>query len=383
MRFVIFGLTISSAWANGHATTWRGLLKALRRDGHAVTFFEQDVPYYAAERDLPNPDFCELVLYEDWADVLSRARRALAEADVAMVTSYCADGLAACRLVLDSPGPLHVFYDIDTPVTLAELSAHGIATATGARYLTPDLIPEFDLYLSFTGGPMLTRIETVWRARRVAPLYCSVDPEVHRPVAPLADFRCSLGYLATYSADRQAGLERGLIAPARRKPAERFVVVGSMYPSDVDWPPNVEVRRHLAPPEHAGFYCANRITLNVTREAMVRVGYSPSVRLFEAASCGTPLLSDWWPGLDEFFAPGEEILVARTTDDAVAALELGDAELARIARAARERTLAAHTAVVRARELVAHCEASVRPSADGDRQMSRPAGRRHADAGGG
>jgi spore maturation protein CgeB len=358
MRFVIFGLTISSSWANGHATTWRGLLKALRRDGHLVTFFERDVPYYAAERDLPNPDFCELVLYEDWDTVLPRARRALADADVAMVTSYCADGLAACRLVLDGAGPLRVFYDIDTPVTLAELSAHGIATASGARYLTPALIPEFDLYLSFTGGSLLTEIETTWGARRTAPLYCSVDPEVHAPVEPAADFRCSLGYLATYSADRQAGLERLLIEPARRKSAERFIVVGSMYPTDVAWPPNVAVHWHLPPSDHAAFYCANRITLNVTREAMIRVGYSPSVRLFEAASCGTPILSDWWPGLDEFFEPGGEILVARTADEAVAALELGDGELARVAGAARERTLAAHTAASRARELVAHCEAA-------------------------
>ena len=358
MRFVIFGLTVSSSWGNGHATTWRGVLKELHRAGHSVRFFERDVPYYAAERDLPAPDFCELVLYDDWTDVLPRARRAIGEADVAMVTSYCADGLDACRLVLDSAGPLHVFYDIDTPVTLAELSANGIATATGARYLTPDLIPEFDLYLSFTGGPLLRELETVWGVRRTAPLYCSVDPEIHSPVEPPAELRCALGYLGTYSADRQPALERFLIEPARRRPAERFFVVGSKYPSDIEWPPNVAVRSHLPPPEHPGFYCANRITLNVTREAMLRVGYSPSVRLFEAASCGTPILSDWWSGLDEFFTPGREILVARTTDEADAALGLSDAELARITAAARERTLRAHTAAVRARELIAACEAT-------------------------
>ncbi len=199
MRLAIFGLTVTSAWANGHATTWRGLLKALQRDGHQVTFFERDVPYYAAERDLPDPDFCELVLYDDWAEVLPRARRALAAADVGMVTSYCPDGLDACRLVLDTPGQAHAFYDIDTPITLAELSRNGIATATGARYLTPDLIPEFDLYLTFTGGPLLGDLETVWRARRAVPLYCSVDPEVHAPVSPLEELRCSLGYLGSYA----------------------------------------------------------------------------------------------------------------------------------------------------------------------------------------
>ena len=358
MRFAIFGLTVSSAWANGHATTWRGLLKALERDGHGVTFFERDVPYYAAERDLPNPEFCELVLYQDWAEVLPRARRALAEADVGMVTSFCPDGLSASRLVLDSGVPLRLFYDIDTPVTLAELSQHGIATGTGARYLTPDLIPEFDLYLSFAGGPLLRQLETNWGARHTAPLYCSVDPEIHAPVEPLEEFRCRLGYLGTYAADRQPALEQLLIEPARRRPGERFCVVGSNYPAEIAWPPNVDLRWHLAPAEHAGFYCANRLTLNVTRAAMVRVGYSPSVRLFEAASCGTPILSDWWRGLDEFFVPGEEILVARTADEADAALGLSDAELTRIAEAARARTLAAHTAAARARELVAACEAA-------------------------
>ncbi len=358
MRFAIFGLTVTSAWANGHATTWRGLLKALKRDGHAVTFFERDVPYYAAERDVPDPDFCELVLYDSWADVRQRARRALADADVGMVTSYCPDGLEAIRLVLEYPELRHVFYDIDTPITLDELSRHGIATARGARYLTPDLIPEFDLYLTFTGGPVLRDLEGVWGARRAVPLYCSVDPEVHHPVEPLEQFRCSLGYLGTYAADRQAALERLLIAPARRRPNERFRVIGSNFPDTLDWPPNVAVSWHLAPSEHAGFYCANRLTLNVTREAMVRVGYSPSVRLFEAASCGTPLLSDCWPGLDQFFTPGEEILVATTTDAAAAALGLSDRELARIAEAARDRTLASHTAAVRARELVAACEAA-------------------------
>ena len=359
MRFVIFGLTVSSSWGNGHATTWRGVLKALQRAGHSITFFERDVPYYAVARDLPAPDFCELVLYDAWADVVPHARRAVAGADVALVTSYCADGLAACRLVLDSAGVLRVFYDIDTPVTLAELSAHGIATATGARYLTPDLIPEFDLYLSFTGGPLLRRLRTVWGARRAAPLYCSVDPEVHYPVEPAEEFRCSLGYLGTYSADRQPGLERFLIEPARRRPDETFVVAGSLYPPDIEWPPNVKRSHHLAPSEHAAFYCANRLTLNLTRQAMLEVGYAPSVRLFEAASCGAPILSDWWPGLDEFFRPGEEILIARTSDDAVAALDLSDAELARIAGAARERTLAAHTCEVRARELLALCQAAL------------------------
>ncbi|MEK8090283.1 CgeB family protein [Thermithiobacillus plumbiphilus] len=379
MKLVIFGLTVSSAWANGHATTWRGLLKGLHQDGHEVIFFERDVPYYADNRDLPDPDFCELVLYPDWDSVLPKARAALADADVALVTSYCADGLAACQMVLDSSA-LRVFYDLDTPVTLAALAQHGLAIPEGARYLSADLIPEFDLYLSFTGGPLLDEIIERWGARRSAPLYCGVDPELHHPVQPLADFRCALGYLGTYAPDRQPGLEALLIEPARRRPQDRFFVVGSMYPQGIDWPANVWMRWHLDPGEHAGFYCASRMTLNITRAAMRETGYSPSPRLFEAASCGTPILSDPWPGIESFFTPGSEILLAQDIDEACELLEISDAELARVAKAARERTLAEHTGLHRARELVARCEELITamPGASWQAASHQKAGRQPA-----
>jgi spore maturation protein CgeB len=360
VRIVIFGLTLSSAWANGHATPWRGMLRALARMGHQTTFFEQDVPYYREHRDLPQPEFCELVLYDAWDG--QRARSAVQSADVAVVTSYCPDGLAACKVVLDTPGPLHVFYDLDTPVTLGALDHDGLAVPNGAHYLRAELIPDFDLYLSFTGGGILDELRDRWGARRVAPLYGSVDPEVHAPVRhPPEELRCALGYLGTYAADRQAGLEQLLIEPARRRPDLRFAVIGSLYPDEIAWPANVARRWHLDPAEHAAFYSASRLSLNVTRASMARHGFAPSGRLFEAAACGSPLLSDWWPGLDAFFQPGEEILVARSTEDALAALALSDAELKRIAQSARERTLEQHTGECRARELLAACEGVFSP----------------------
>jgi spore maturation protein CgeB len=358
VRFVIFGLTLSSAWANGHATPWRGMLRGLARMGHQVSFFEKDVPYYRDHRDLAQPDFCDLVLYDGWDD--ERARRAIQQSDVAIVTSYCPDGIAACNVVLDTPGPLHVFYDLDTPVTLAALDQHGLAVPNGAHYLRRELIPEFDLYLSFTGGAILDELRHRWGARRVAPLYGSVDPEVHAPVAhPPDDLRCALGYLGTYAADRQAGLDRLLIEPARRRPDLRFAVIGSLYPEGIQWPGNVARRWHLDPAEHASFYSASRLSVNVTRASMARHGFAPSGRLFEAAACGSPLLSDWWPGLGAFFEPGQEILVAHSTDEALAALSLTDAELKQLAQAARERTLDQHTGECRARELLAHCQTAV------------------------
>jgi spore maturation protein CgeB len=358
VKFVIFGLTISSAWANGHATPWRALLDGLNRQGHTATFFEREVPYYAQQRDLPHPDFCTLVLYSDWdASLQSRARAALANADVAMVTSYCPDGLSACRLVLGTRGPLHVFYDMDTPVTLAALERDGLAIASGAHYLTPELIPHFDLYLSFTGGPVLETLETRRGARRTAPLYGSVDPRIHaRVTRPPDEFRCQLGYLGTYAADRQPMLERLLLEPARERQTDQFLVAGSLYPSELDWPPNVRRVEHLPPAQHPPFYSANRLTLSISREAMREWGFTPSGRLFEATSCGAALLTDPFPGLEEFFTPGEEVLVAETREQAIEALELSDAELSRIATAGRERTLAEHTGEARARQLVHTCE---------------------------
>ncbi|MBV8084339.1 MAG: glycosyltransferase [Chloroflexi bacterium] len=358
MHFVIFGLTLSSSWGNGHATTWRGVLKALHRAGHRVTFFERNVPYYAASRDLPDPEFCRLVVYDDWAEALSQARAAIADTDVAIVTSYCADGLAANRLMLDAAGPLRVFYDIDTPVTLAELDQHGIATKSGAQYLTPELMPEFDLYLSFTGGPTLDVLERRWGVRLAKPLYCSVDPEIHFPVPPAKAYRCALSYLGTYSADRQPSLERLLFRPAEARPWERLLVAGSQYPDGITWPANVRLLEHLPPGDHSAFYCSSRLALNITREAMLRTGYAPSVRLFEAASCGVPVVSDAWPGLEEFFEPGVDILVASEQDDVLAALDRSAADLAAIGGAARERALAEHTCTVRAQELIDACQAA-------------------------
>ncbi len=352
MKIVIFGLSVSSSWGNGHAALWRGLIHALLAQGHQVVFFERDVPYYAAHRDLEAlPDGGELAFYEDWHAALPRMRRALSDADVGMVTSYCPDGLAATELVLGSALPVRCFYDLDTPVTLARLAA-----GESVDYIGPDGLAGFDLVLSYTGGGALDLLRSRLGARRVAPIYGSVDPALHRPATPRPEYRALLSYLGTYAADRQAALERLFVEPARRHPAARFVIGGAQYPDGFPWTANTFFVRHLPPPEHPAFYSSSRLTLNVTRDAMARMGWCPSGRLFEAASCGVPILSDWFDGLDSFFEPGREILVAETTEDAMAALGLADAELAAIARRARERTLAEHSAARRAAEMVSAFE---------------------------
>ncbi|HZZ83491.1 MAG TPA: glycosyltransferase [Anaeromyxobacteraceae bacterium] len=360
MRLVVFGLTISSSWGNGHATLWRGLVRALARRGHRVVFFERDVPYYAAHRDDAGLPEGTLRLYTSWATARRAAERELARADCGLVTSYCPDGVAATELILASPARVRVFYDLDAPVTLEKARA---GEAIG--YIGPRGLGAFDLVLSFTGGGALRALERSFGARRVRPLYGWVDPQVHHPVAPQPGYAADLSYLGTYSADRQEALERLFLAPARARPARAFVIGGAMYGPDFPWRDNLRYVRHLPPSEHPAFFCSSPLTVSVTRGPMAAMGHCPSGRLFEAAACGTPVLTDEWAGLDAFFEPGREILLARDTDDALAALDLGPERLARVGRAARERVLAEHTADRRAEELLRTLEESApaRPAA--------------------
>jgi spore maturation protein CgeB len=342
VKLVVFGLTISSSWGNGHATLWRGLCRALARRGHQVVFFERDVPYYAEHRDLAGTDDVTLILYREWGEVSGVVRRELSGADVAMVTSYCPDGVTAMGAVAECDA-IRVFYDLDTPVTLDRFKA-----GDAVPYLGPNGLADFDLVLSFTGGRALTELQTVLGARRVVPCYGHVDPRVHRPAKPVPWFRSDLSYLGTYSTDRQDALDRLFIEPARRAPESRFCLAGAQYPEAFPWTPNIFFVRHLPPADHAAFFGSSRLTLNVTRRAMAQMGYCPSGRLFEAAACGVPIVTDAWEGLESFFTPGEEIIVANDAEDTLGALRLPADVLRRIATRARERTLDEHTADRRA-----------------------------------
>jgi spore maturation protein CgeB len=347
MKLVIFGLSVSSSWGNGHATLWRGLLAGLADLGHRVVFYERDVPYYAEHRDLAQLSASHrLRLYGSWAGVAAEAAREVADADAAIVTSYCPDGPAASDLVLGSAARVRVFYDLDTPVTLARLDQ-----GDRVEYLPANGLGGFDLVLSFTGGLALDELRRRLGATRVAPLYGSVDPGVHRPAAPDPACAADLSYLGTYAEDRQTALDRFFLQPARLRPSMRFLIGGSLYPQNFGWEPNLYYVRHVPPRAHSAFYASSRLTLNITRGAMAAMGYCPSGRLFEAAACGAAVITDSWNGLDEFFAPGTELIVARSTDDVLAALDMPPADLARIGAAARERALAAHTARHRAVEL--------------------------------
>jgi spore maturation protein CgeB len=347
LRFVFFGLSITSSWGNGHATTYRSLVRGLAAGGHRVTFLERDTPWYAANRDLPDPSYCETALYASVEEARDRFDRLVRQADAVIVGSYVPDGVAIGDWVTSRSRGITAFYDIDTPITLAGMR-HG-----GSEYLSARLIPRYDLYLSFSGGPVLPRLENEYGAPRARLLYCSVDESVYRPEPH--EPRWDLGYLGTYCADRQQTLEALLCEPARQWPAGRFIVAGPQYPEAISWPDNVDRTNHVPPLEHRTFYNSQRFTLNVTRAGMVRAGYSPSVRLFEAAACGAAIISDYWPGLEDVLRPGRDILVAGSTAECLALLrELPEADRRRVGRNARARILAKHTSAHRAAELEAY-----------------------------
>jgi spore maturation protein CgeB len=344
MKIVILGLSITSTWGNGHATTYRSLVRALSARHHEILFLERDVEWYANQRDMAEPPFCKVGLYKSLSDLRDQFSGDLRSADLVIVGSYVPEGVAVAEWVLRNPQAPIAFYDIDTPVTLAKLEAGDY------EYLSHDLVPRFDLYLSFTGGPLLDRMGSCFGARMPRPLYCSADPEIYYPQLDRRSW--DLGYIGTYSADRHAQFDRMLLAPAKLWSSGRFVVAGSQYPPDIQWPSNLIRILHLPSSEHREFYNQQRFTLNLTRGPMVKAGFSPSVRLFEAAACGTAIISDPWTGLETFFEPGKEILVAASTSEILTMLRAtSDASIAALGHAARKRFLREHTPDHRAAEL--------------------------------
>ncbi|ACB74426.1 CgeB family protein [Opitutus terrae] len=368
MKLVVLGLSITSSWGNGHATTYRGLLREFAARGHEVLFLERDVPWYADNRDLAELPGIDVQLYANLSELKHEYTPTIREADAVIVGSYVQEGIAIGNWVLRNAHGVTAFYDIDTPVTLAHLRRDG------CDYLSAELIARYDLYLSFTGGPTLGELQRLWGSPAARPLYCAVDPQAYFPDkhAPLWD----LGYLGTYSADRQPALDRLMLRPAERLGENTFIVAGAQYPNDIVWPENVERVEHVPPDRHRRFYNQQRFTLNLTRADMIAAGWSPSVRLFEAAACGTPIISDCWPGIDQFFTPGCEVLLATTGNDVVRILHgMSEPDARAIGEAARQRVLAAHTAAHRAAELESHlqeagADSAPLPERDSDRRFN-------------
>ncbi|WP_114209348.1 CgeB family protein [Acidisarcina polymorpha] len=346
MKIVFFGLTITSSWGNGHATTYRSLCKALARRGHHIHFVEKDVEWYRNNRDLANPAYCDVILYESWLECAPSLLNLCKDADVVVVGSYYPDAIAATKALLDASESPLLFYDIDTPITLARLRQTGCA-----EYLTAALIPEYSAYLSFTGGPTLRELEQNFGSPKAVPFFCSVDEDIYRETSTDPVYQCDLSYLGTYASDRQSKLMAMLDKTAADLPKQQFVVAGPQYPEDISWHANVRRIHHVPPSEHPSFYSSSRFTLNLTRSDMVTAGYSPSVRLFEASACGVPIISDSWAGLGELLTPGEEILLPGDSAETASILrDMPEREYRAIGRRARDRVLSEHTSTHRALE---------------------------------
>ncbi|MEX0648091.1 MAG: glycosyltransferase [Balneolaceae bacterium] len=349
LNIVILGLSLTSSWGNGHATTYRGLVLELNKAGHKVLFLERDQPWYAGNRDLPAPSYCETGIYQSLEELKREYKSDVKQADLVIVGSYVPDGIEVGEWVVKTATGITAFYDIDTPVTLAKLEQNE------CDYLNPPLISEYDLYLSFTGGSTLKYLEEEFHSPAARPLYCSVDPSLYFPGDQ--EKKWDLGYLGTYSEDRQPPLEELLLKPAKTWSEGHFVAAGPMYPDSVNWPENVERYEHLGPEKHRWFYNSQRFTLNITRKDMIRRGYSPSVRLFEAAACETPIISDYWEGLDSFFEPGKDLLISRSAEDTLRYItSMAEAERIEMGESARRKVLQNHTAAHRAKELTGYLE---------------------------
>jgi len=350
LKITIFGLTLSSSWGNGHATPYRAILRALARRGIRISFYEKDAPYYARHRDFASCDYCDLRLYSHWSEVRAKAMAEARDSDIVITASYCPEGARINDDVLELAAPLRCFYDLDTPITLNHLGHMPL------DYVRPEQIPEFDLYLSFAGGDVLTELERTHGARMARALYGCVDPDEHHRVPRDPNFACALSYLGTFAADRQHKVDELFLEPACRRGDLQFILAGALYPCEWTWPENVRRIEHLASGQHPALYCSSRATLNLTRSAMAASGYCPSGRFFEAAACGCPILTDGWRGLDTFFDPERELCIVRDAADVFACLDGGHRELEERAETARRRTLDEHTGVRRAKQLLSYCE---------------------------
>jgi len=353
LNIVVIGLSVTSSWGNGHATTYRALIEALAQRGHQITFLERDVAWYRNHRDLVKPSGWNVGLYESLSDIPHRFGQLIRGADLVIIGSFVPDGIAISEWVTSQAHGITAFYDIDTPVTLSRLEG-------GLDYLSAAMIPRFDLYLSFSGGPVPQMIEESYGSPLARTLYCSADTALYAPQQ--AELKWSLGYLGTYSDDRQPILEQLLLVPANTIPSGQFVVAGAQYPEHIIWPGNVSRIEHLTPQQHPMFYSQQRFALNATRADMRALGFSPSVRLFEAAACGTPIISDQWPGIETIFKPSDEILLVSDPQDVVEILrDMPEERRRTIAENARKRVLAHHTSHHRAEQLETYyLEASVR-----------------------
>jgi spore maturation protein CgeB len=348
MNIDFFGSSLVSCYWNGAATYYRGLLKALAGLGHTITFYEPDAFQRQQNRDIPDPPWARVVVYpathEGWQSALESAAR---RTDLLVKAS----GIGVFDTELEtavpdacSPGAIAVYWDVDAPATLDSVNA-------GQSSHLRQVIPRYDMVLTYGGGDPVVRGYQRLGARRCVPIYNALDPETHQPAPARSEWECALSFLGNRLPDREARVEEFFLQAAENLPARNFLLAGAGWESKL-LPANVRLAGHVGTGEHNTFFSSGLATLNVNRASMARYGFSPPTRVFEAAGCGACLITDAWDGIEMFLDPGREVLVAHSGQDVariVAALSRDDAR--RIGESARARVLAEHTYAHRARQV--------------------------------
>ncbi len=349
MRIAFYGSSLLSAYWNGAATYYRGILKALAGAGHHIVFYEPDAYGRQEHRDIDPPDWAEVVVYPATEEGVARAFEAGRDADLVVKANGVGvfdAWLEAAVASLTSSRTTTVFWDVDAPATLDAMNS-------GANPALRALVPRYGLILTYGGGPEVVAAYTALGARRCVPIYNALDPETHHPVTPRKRFICDLAFLGNRLPDREARVDQFFFEPARMLPNWRFLLGGNGW-DDKAMPGNVGYLGHVYTADHNALNCSAKAVLNINRDSMARVGFSPPTRIFEAAGAGACIISDRWQGIEQFLEPGREILMAASGAEVADLLAgLSDAEAAAIGAAARRRVLAEHSYGRRAVQLLA------------------------------
>ncbi|QDT14700.1 CgeB family protein [Alienimonas californiensis] len=341
LNIAFFGSSLVSAYWNGAATYYRGIVKALHDRGHRVTFYEPDAFGRQAHRDMPDPSWATVVVYEgEGNDGVRRGLDAAASADVIVKASGVGvfdELLEAAVPTLGGPETLRIFWDVDAPATLARM--HADANDPFRR-----LVPQYDAVFTYGGGPPVVKAYTALGARRCEPIYNALDPSTHHPVPPDDRFAADLAFLGNRLPDREARVGEFFLSAARALSDRTFLLGGSGWGENVDLPPNVRPLGHVSTVDHNALNRTPLAVLNVSRESMAAVGYSPATRVFEAAGASACLITDDWEGIDWFLEPRREVLVAEDGRDVAEHLQALTPESSRkIGERALKRVLAEHT----------------------------------------
>ena len=342
-----FGSSLVSAYWNGAATYYRGVVRALHERGYRVTFYEPDAYERQKHRDIPDPEWATVVVYAASTDGVLQALEQATSADIIVKTSGVGvfdTLLENAVLTLKAPHATAIFWDVDAPATLDRLEQN-------LNDPLRALIPQYDLVLTYGGGDPVVQAYTAVGARVCVPIYNALDPSTHYPVAPEPRFQADLAFLGNRLPDRERRVETFFLSAAAALPDRRFLLGGNGW-ADKPMPPNVHYAGHVYTRDHNAFNCTPRAVLNISRDSMARYGFSPVTRVFEAAGAGACLITDAWEGIEDFLEPGREVLVAEGGDDVADLTRALTADTARqIGAAARRRVLSEHTYAHRVEQL--------------------------------